>query len=330
MTTRAGPIVTAPGKLFLAGEYAVLDGGTAVVAAISRRAAGGFVPGGEAASALVAEAVAAARDWLRARGATLPAGSVEVDTAAFSAAGRKLGLGSSAAAAVAAVGAALEAAGVDAAAERAAVLALAERAHRAFQGGVGSGADVAAAAHGGLLAVARRDGALSVDRLPALPVQLVAFSTGEPSSTVDRVLAVAALRARLPERHGALMRALADQASILREAIQDGDAAMPIPTVRDAHATLEALGRAAEVPIVTPPLAAAAALATELGGAAKPSGAGGGDVGVAFFARPREAEAFRSRAPALGLDILDVSIDPAGVSRRAGGFQERDHVARQA
>src|SRR5262249_49925284 len=153
-----------------------------------------------------------------------------------------------------------------------------------------------------------------------------------------------ALRARAPERHGALVRALADLAATLREAIEDGDAAMPLPVVRDLHAALEALGRAAEIPIVTPELAAAAALAgqlggpakpagaraSELGGAAKPSGAGGGDVGVAFFAGAREADAFRRRAPALGLGVLDLHVDPVGVSRREGGFQEKEHVARQA
>ena len=35
----------APGKLFLAGEYAVLDGGVAVVAAASRYALAQFQPG---------------------------------------------------------------------------------------------------------------------------------------------------------------------------------------------------------------------------------------------------------------------------------------------
>ena len=37
---------SAPGKLFLAGEYAVLAEGTAVVTAVDRRAVARFVPGG--------------------------------------------------------------------------------------------------------------------------------------------------------------------------------------------------------------------------------------------------------------------------------------------
>jgi phosphomevalonate kinase len=69
------------------------------------------------------------------------------------------------------------------------------------------------------------------------------------------------------------------------------------------------------VAIVTPELAQVAELATQHGGAAKPSGAGGGDVGVAFLPDPDAANEFRTRARAIGLGILDLLVDPAGVSR---------------
>lgn len=45
-TTLVGtPVVVAPGKIFLVGEYAVLDGGVAVLAAVSRYAVAQYVPG---------------------------------------------------------------------------------------------------------------------------------------------------------------------------------------------------------------------------------------------------------------------------------------------
>jgi len=326
-----GPIVSAPGKLFLAGEYAVLDGGTAVVAAISRRAEGRFEQGREPESPLVAEAMRLARDWLPLAGREPPPpGTVEIDTTALFQDGRKLGLGSSAAVAVVAVGATLEAVGRPVGGKRGAIRRMATRAHRTFQGGVGSGADVAASTYGGLLAVKRDEWELAVDRLPPLPGELVVFSTALPSSTVDAVRTVAALREREPERYSRLVGAIDGAADEFRRAVEGSDRALLVGAARAAHAALDALGQAAGVAIVTPELAAAAALAGELGGAAKPSGAGGGDVGVAFFAAPAQADAFRARAPGLGLGILDVSIDPLGVSRRAGGVQERDHVARQS
>jgi mevalonate kinase len=334
-TAGAAAAVSAPGKVFLAGEYAVLQGGTAVVAAVSRRASARFAPGQPPASPLVAEAARATRAWLAERALSLPAGSPDVDTAGFSSeGGGKLGLGSSAAAAVAAVGALLDAAGIDVATERPAVLGLADDAHRAFQGGVGSGADIAAAVHGGLLAVTRRRGQLDVEPLPALPVELVVFATGRSSSTVEQVAAVAALRERAPDRHAAALRALGEAARVLAEAIERADGPGAVQAARGAHAAMEELGRAADVPIVTPALAAAAELAAGLGGAAKPSGAGGGDVGVAMFTGSAAAEAFRARAPGLGLSIVAVGIDPEGLSRHETGAEDnRDqshHVERKA
>jgi len=320
----AYPVVTAPAKLFLAGEYAVLHGGPAIVAAVSRRAAGQFVPGAEPASALVGEAVRATIEALAAarEGMDLPPGSVAVDTAVFSAGGAKLGLGSSAAAATVAVGAVLEAAGVSVGENLDLVFSLAAAAHRAAQGGVGSGADVAAAVHGGVVQfVHPREGTPVTRGLPPLPgVELVVFSTGAASSTVDRVRAVLAFAARDPARHATLVGALAEAASRLRAALGAGDVAELVEAVRAAGAGMHALGLAADVPIVTPALAAAAAHAAELGGAAKPSGAGGGDVGAALFPQRAAADAFRARAPGLGLSILDITIDSTGVSRREGGI----------
>jgi phosphomevalonate kinase len=76
------------------------------------------------------------------------------------------------------------------------------------------------------------------------------------------------------------------------------------------------LGKAAGVKIVTDAFEQAAALARELGGDAKPSGAGGGDVGVALFATP-EAAALFVRACQPAVSVLDVSLARSGVSRRS-------------
>jgi mevalonate kinase len=157
-TLRGSPVVAAPGKLFLVGEYAVLDGAPAVVAAVSRHAVAQFIAGGAPDSDVVAEAVFAARSGLGERAAALPPGSVMVDTSAFAAGETKLGLGSSAATAVASVAAVLELAGLPVATHRDLCFSMADQAHRAAQGGLGSGADVAAAVHGGLIQY-RRSGA---------------------------------------------------------------------------------------------------------------------------------------------------------------------------
>ena len=57
-------MVAAPGKVFLVGEYGVLDGGTAVLAAVNRVAVGEFIPELDAGSPLV-DAGGARRRWRR-------------------------------------------------------------------------------------------------------------------------------------------------------------------------------------------------------------------------------------------------------------------------
>ena len=87
-----------------------------------------------------------------------------------------------------------------------------------------------------------------------------------------------------------------------------------------ANGELAALGREIGLPIVTPALADAARLAEELGGAAKPSGAGGGDVGVAFLTDRGAAETFRQRAPHIGLEILSIRTGADGLRCEPSGL----------
>ncbi len=97
------PVVTAPGKIFLVGEYAILEGGAAVLAAVNRYAVAQFVPGMDPASKVVAEAVKRATAETGEAGSALPLGSVLVNSEDFMQGNRKIGLGSSAATAVAAL-----------------------------------------------------------------------------------------------------------------------------------------------------------------------------------------------------------------------------------
>jgi phosphomevalonate kinase len=309
--------VSAPGKLFLAGEYAVLHGGTAVIAAVDRRAVARFVPGGSPATPLIAEAVKAVQEERELRGLAVLEGAPDVDSSALIESGQKLGLGSSAAAVVAAVGALLEVEGRSLDEARSLVLVLALRAHRAAQGGRGSGGDVAAAVFGGVITYARPGGEKPALRplRSALPAELVVFRAGGPVATVDHLRAVGHLAERDPKTHDRCLREIADAADEFIVAYESGDAEALVNAVDRSHLALDALGRAAELQIVTPRLALASTLARELGGAAKPSGAGGGDVGVAFFSDPTSAESFRGRAVDLGLPIVSITTGARGLGR---------------
>ena len=298
---------SAPGKLFLIGEYAVLHGGTAVVTAVDRRAVARFVPGANPSTPLIAEAVKAVAE----HAGTSIDGAPEVDSTALSQGDQKLGLGSSAAAVVAAIGALWDALGRSP--EPAVLWPLALAAHRKAQGGRGSGGDVAAALFGGVIAYAEHP---PIRHLPdEVPAELVVFRAGDPAATVQFLKAVERLQERDPEQHGAHVARIAAAAARFVEMYAAGDRAGLIETVTAAHDALNALGNAADIPIVTPALQTAAALARGCGGAAKGSGAGGGDVGVGFFPDRQAADGFRARASKLGLEILSITTGARGLSR---------------
>jgi mevalonate kinase len=306
---------SAPGKLFLIGEYAVLHGGTAVIAAVDRRAVARFVPGAQPSTPLIAEAMKVIARQAEFEGLSLPVGAPEVDSSALSQDGQKLGLGSSAAAVVAAIGA-LWWDALGQTREATTLLPMAMQAHHAAQGGRGSGGDVAAAVRGGVIAYRPKHPLVPVRPLPTeIPAELVVFRAGDPAATVHFLAAVERLEARDPAEHARNVKPIAEAADGFIEAYEAGDRRGLIDAVGAAHEALDALGSAADVPIVTPALQTAAALARGCGGAAKGSGAGGGDVGVGFFPDLGAADAFRARAAKLGLEILSIRTGARGLSR---------------
>jgi phosphomevalonate kinase len=311
------PVVVAPGKIFLVGEYAVLEEGPAVLAAVTRHAVSQYVPGMDPMSKVVAEAVKRAKAELGEASSALPPGSALVNTDDFHQGDQKIGLGSSAATAVAAVGAVFEAAGAPVEKNRPQIFAIAHAAHRAAQDDQGSGADVAAAVHGGLIRVERREiGAPMVEPLPPpTGLNLVVFWTGQAVSTMKMIEGVQKFAQRDPGAYRQMIENLREIADRFVEELRAGSATGAVAAAGRYGRRLAVLGAAASVPIVTDAFAKASELAKELGGIAKPSGAGGGDIGVAMFATPEAARLF-ARALPKPMAPLDVDLDRVGVKRR--------------
>jgi phosphomevalonate kinase len=312
------PVVIAPGKIFLVGEYAVLEEGPAVLAAVTRHAVAQFVPGMDPMSQVVTEAVKRARVEIGEAASALPPGSVLVNTDDFQQGDQKIGLGSSSATAVAAVGALFESAGVAIEKNRAQVFAVAHAAHRAAQGGMGSGADVAAAVHGGLIKVERQSaGAPLVEALtPPAGLHLVVFWTGQAVSTANMIEGVKKFGRTDARAYRQIIDNLREIAEKFVAELRAGSATGAVVAAGRYGRRLAVLGAAASVPIVTEAFTGASELAKELGGIAKPSGAGGGDIGIAMFATPEAARLF-ARALPRPLVPLDVDLDRLGARRRS-------------
>jgi phosphomevalonate kinase len=317
------PVVVAPGKIFLVGEYAVLEQGAAVLAAVNRYAVAQFIPGMDATSRVVSEAVKRATAEIGEAASALPPGSALVNSDDFQQGEQKLGLGSSAAVAVASVGAVFEAAGIPIQGNRERIFNVAYAAHRAAQDGAGSGADVAVACYGGLLKVQKGTGTVPVvDTLTMPPgLHMVIFWTGHSVSTTNMIDGMTKFARKDPAAYHQIIENLKEIADRFIDELRAGNATGAVAAAGRYGRRLGVLGAAASVPIFTEAFNRASDLAKELGGIAKPSGAGGGDVGVAMFATPETARLF-ARALPKSMTALDLDFEAAGIRRQMPGEED--------
>lgn len=350
---------SAPGKLFLFGEYGVIRGGWCVVTAVDRRviassreAASGYEVCGadfEDPLALPAAVVAQARP----AGFAMSAGN-EVGVAHLGAdvralydlqTGQKLGLGSSAASAVALSAAFLLEDGLDASAEitlgeREAIFEHAFRAHRALQKGRGSCADIAASTFGQTIgyrllrptsgladlsaeqasmsqiqATRRSEEAeiLSDLRLPE-GLRVEPIWLGSPARSTSFVRACEAAYGRDPATITRVLAETSKTAEAAISALQRADIPALLACVERADRTLDELGVRAGVSIITDAHRALRTLAAAHGIFVKPSGAGGGDFSLAFASDSADWDAFLGSLPT-SLRHLPLALGVPGVAR---------------
>lgn len=306
-------ITSAPGKVVVWGEYAVLDGAPAAVMAVERRATvtlnrspdsrqfsatgfltpGAHLPGSGLTDAPVTRIVnLCLAHWGLSE---YPEGlSVHTDSSPFFRHGKKLGLGSSASVCVATYVALARLLGRDTSVTE--VLAL----HRQWQGG-GSGLDVAASWHGGTIRY--QSGAVTPWAWPA-DLGYTLIWTGHSAST--------------PESLGDFNRwresATCDTLPALKEACDNLFAhGVTLARLHDYQKALAALDKAAALNIFTPQHARLATIANRTGLVYKPCGAGGGDIGIAFGHHPQQLTAFNEAAAREKFLPLETEIATHGV-----------------
>ena len=148
---------------------------------------------------------------------------------------------------------------------------------------------------------------LSVRRLPPPSLRLQAGWTGAPASTPALVADVQA------GSHGAndyavFLRDSQDCLARLITAIEDDDTAQIMRQIARNRALLAGLSRISGRTIETAELARLVEIALEHGAAAKSSGAGGGDCGIALCTPATDLTALRAAWETTGIRPLDLSV----------------------
>ncbi|MGW2047371.1 phosphomevalonate kinase [Streptomyces sp. NPDC001858] len=375
MTRRRTVVRHAPGKLFVLGEYAVVEpGNQAVLVAVDRRVTvtvtrpagpgvelssdlgprgerrrwrdGRLVPygadgerDGHAGLAHVTSAIETVARLLAERDLPAPEFGVSVESGLHDD-GAKYGLGSSGAVTAATVAAVAAFCGLTLSEEerfRLALLATAEIDPK------GSGGDLAASTWGGWIAYRSPDRAaaaalartrgvtealrapwpgFAVRRLPAPEgLALEVGWTGTPASTTALVAELHRRPWRGTAAHRRFVSATADAVRTAIAALERGDGPGLLEQIRRARQELALLDDEVALGVFTPRLTALCEAAEALGGAAKPSGAGGGDCGIALLdaAAPQDIARLRERWASVGVKPLP--IRPAAEGTAAGNAE---------
>ena len=314
---------SAPGKIVLWGEYAVLAGAPAGVMALSSRATIRMAASPDArwyfdSEGFAAEPASCPSDQLpnspqsafvrlilahwgyRSLAECSAPLEVTTDSSAFFVANQKLGLGSSAAVCTATYRALCQLT------QRTPDLNEAMAIHRYWQDGKGSGLDVASAWHGGLIHFQQGEATPAV--WPADLYWQVVWS-GKSAKTTDHIT------------HFDQWRDQADNTPLDHLAVLCNEVCEQGPNLSlltEYSQTLKALDDVAILNIFTHEHARLGKLAAASGALYKPCGAGGGDIGIAFSEDPHAIAVFRQQAAANGFLPLDLEMATDGIA-----FQQR-------
>ncbi len=290
----------------LVGEYIVLDGGPAVVAAMNcyAKATMGDASEGRP-SPFIEAAISLTQSVLEQKGIPRMRYLPRVDTNAFFEGLQKLGLGSSAAATVAVIGAMFHAAGLSlsSASVCSEIQHVAFKAHQLAQGMVGSGADITAATWGGIQVLNSL-----IQPQTSLPLRFRLVAT--PTSASTPLLIHKYRKAGDGTKSACVL--LTRAAETFLEYWQEQHPPGLLSSIDMAYEGYLALGAALSVPLITEHHKQIHALAKSVGGAAKPSGAGGGDIAIVFFPSSSAEVEFAEQLPPF-LSLLPFEISPLGV-----------------
>lgn len=311
---------SAPGKVIVSGEYAVLDGAPAICMAVNRRARVSIVAADASRHTVAAPGYLAkprsfasieesanvlpllAAVWRRMPMSQQGYFDIELDSRSFrAAAGTKLGVGSSAAIAVALV-AALD----RIAAASSNVGDTAAEAHREMQGGTGSGVDVACSVAGNVIQYRMRGRESQALAWPA-GLHYALLWSGRSADTATQLEKLAGTDSK------ASRAGLGEAANAVAAAWQDSEVSNIVTALRDYTDSLRRFDIDHRLGIFDAGHAELADVAATGEVIYKPCGAGGGDLGMAVSASKTALAEFVAVAEGRNFEPLDLEIDVDGV-----------------
>ena len=342
--------VKSPGKLILLGEYAVLEKAPALVAAVNRhcevrietlynstfqvRTPNLNIPEiqfildshGDAHFRTKIDSkteeqlrfVLAILKYVSQNAGKIPGASIEIDTTPFyhRTTGHKFGLGSSAALTVSLLSGLMEYIGKEISEED--LYKEAYRAHRYAQGKMGSGVDIAASATGGILSytmpedVKHLNGHINKINRPD-NLYMACIWAGYSASTRNFVRNVHSFKNAEPYEYGQIIDNMTMLSKEGTDAFSNNDVDAFLNIISDFVECERNLGNKSGTEIMSDVHEEIYSLVSSNGGTYKPSGAGGGDIGIAFCKREEDLERIRHIINDSVFELMNLEVQMEGV-----------------
>lgn len=347
-------IASAPGKLILIGEYAVLEGAPAIVTAISRYAkvtfkntstntfslhsptfniydlqfqidTRGKVKFLQSLDSKLSEKI----DFIHKNIEQLfqkykaieffPCKEITLDTDDFyiKASGDKLGLGSSAALTVAFIYAFIHEYSCESGINNKLIYKIASELHFKTQGGLGSGVDIAASSFGGCLKF-KKNNTSDLPYADIVPIRkptdlfIIPIWSGYSTSTPNMIDRVKYLKKTNSKIYWKLISKLTEIALNASVAFVGGKIDKFLGLSEEYYFYLKKLGKKSQANIISETHQRIAAIVKKKGGVYKISGAGGGDIGLAFTNSQAIHRQISDSLLHQGLQILNLDFDQVG------------------
>ena len=338
--------VYAPGKLILIGEYAVLEGAPAMVTAVERYAVVSIEESQTGLYTLSAPAIGInhvkftpdpggmpefqvsedrsveqklqffqtvfARIWQAMTKENQKALDIRIDSSAFYLSQNvKLGLGSSAAVTTALTQ------GLSAVWHKKlsheSLFAEALMTHHEAQGKLGSGIDIAASVFGGVLSYIKKTPIPKVRNIGlSRDIIVLPVWTGYPASTRELVNRVMELKVSRPDQYQQIISGMSQISMQAVEAWAGGNTDNFLMQIVQYEQMMNELGELSQAPIISEVHSRIRKIVHKYDGVYKPSGAGGGDLGLAFWKAQKFSSRLENELKAEGIQPVPLSFDTRG------------------
>jgi phosphomevalonate kinase len=190
--------------------------------------------------------------------------------------------------------------------------------HRTLQLGRGSGIDTAVSTYGGIIEFqthpSPKNGIPNVLEVAPLPgLHIGAVWSGRSTSTSRFLTELAQFKKQRPDMYETIMARLMETSRIGIAAFREKQIGRFLMAVNRYYRQLVDLSIHSDLPIVSPVHQQLALIAFSHTSVYKPSGAGGGDMGLFFTTSSRQMRRLTKSYQAAGFKVFDVMLGAAGV-----------------